>query len=42
MIMSVLCNKSPAVIHGKLKGHNCAGPVRINGTMCEYKDASHM
>lgn len=38
MIMSVLCNKSPAVIHAKLKGHNSAGP----GTMCESKDASHV
>ena len=23
MTMSVSCNKSPAVIHGKLKGHSC-------------------
>lgn len=35
MIMSVLCNKSPAVIHGKLKGHNCTSSVTINGTIYE-------
>lgn len=38
MIMSVLCNKSPAVIHAKLKGHDSAGPAAT----CESKDARHV
>lgn len=37
MIMSVLCNEPPAVIHAKLKGRSAAGPR----TVCESKDASH-
>lgn len=40
MIMFVSCNKSPAVTHGKLKGHTCSIYTLLSVSSVKINDKS--